>query len=125
MLCSGSMSNILEVPQQQAIQALVAKGWSVRRIASTLGINRRTVKRYAAAAPKCTAEVIAGSVPPEGPKCTTGVIAGSAARHGPKCATQVIAGSRSSCSESHCHGRNLPAAQHAKHRLRPQHSTAH
>ena len=55
------MSNILEVPQQQAIQALVAKGWSVRRIASTLGINRRTVKRYAAAAPKCTAEVIAGS----------------------------------------------------------------
>ena len=97
MLCSGSMSNILEVPQQQAIQALVAKGWSVRRIASTLGINRRTVKRYAAAAPKCTAEVIAGSVPPEGPKCTTGVIAGSAARHGPKCATQVIAGSRSSC----------------------------
>jgi IS30 family transposase len=32
------MSNILEVPQQQAIQALIAKGWSVRRIARTLGI---------------------------------------------------------------------------------------
>ena len=45
------MSNILEVPQQQAIQSLVAKGWSVRQIARTLGINRRTVKRYAAAAP--------------------------------------------------------------------------
>ena len=32
--------------------------------------------------------------------------------------------SLSSCSESHCHGPNLPAAQHAKHRLRLQHSTA-
>ncbi len=47
------MSNILEVSQQQAIQGLAAKGWSVRRIARTLGINRRTVQRYAgAAAPK-------------------------------------------------------------------------
>jgi hypothetical protein len=71
------MSNILEVPQQQAIQALNAKGWSVRRIARTLGINRRTVKRYAAAAPKCTTEVIAGFVPPAGSKCTTEVITGS------------------------------------------------
>ena len=42
------MSNILEVPQQQAIQALIGKGWSARRIARALGINRRTVKRYAA-----------------------------------------------------------------------------
>jgi len=41
------MSNILQVPQQQAIQALIAKGWSVRRIARTLDLNRRTVKRYA------------------------------------------------------------------------------
>lgn len=91
------MSNILEVPQQQAIQALVAKGWSVRRIASTLGINRRTVKRYAAAAPKCTAEVITGSVPAAAPKCTTEVIAGPAPSEGPKCTTEVIAGSRSLC----------------------------
>jgi hypothetical protein len=65
------MSNILEVPQQQAIQALIVKGWSVRHIARTLGINRRTVKRYADAAPKCTTQVIAGSVPPDAPKCTT------------------------------------------------------
>jgi len=72
------MSNILEVPQQQAIQALVAKGWSVRHIARTLGINRRTVKRYAAVAqPKCTTEVIAGPVPLDHPKCTTQVITGS------------------------------------------------
>lgn len=62
VLGSGSMSNILKVPHQQAIQALRAKGWSVRHIARTLGINRRTVKRYAASAqPKCTTEVITGS----------------------------------------------------------------
>ena len=88
------MSNILEVPQQQAIQALIAKCWSVRRIARTLGLNRRTVKRYAdAVAPKCTTEVIPGSAPPDGSKCTTEVIAGSALSDEPKCTTQVISGS--------------------------------
>lgn len=71
------MSNILEVPQQQAIQALVAKGWSIRRIARTLGVNRRTVKRYAADAPKCATQVIAGPAAPATSKCTTQVIAGS------------------------------------------------
>jgi hypothetical protein len=30
------MFNILEVPQQQAFQALIAKGWPLRRIARTL-----------------------------------------------------------------------------------------
>lgn len=91
------MSNILEVPQQQAIQALIAKGWSVRHIARTLGINRRTVKRYAAAAPKCTTEVITGSVSPDAPKCTTEVIAGPVPPAESKCSTQVITGSRSLC----------------------------
>ena len=87
------MSNILEVPQQHAIQSLIAKRWSVRRIARTLGVNRRTVQRYAAAAAsKCTTEVIAGSVPPDPPKCTTEVIAGPVAAPGPKCTTEVITG---------------------------------
>ena len=90
------MSNILEVPQQ-AIQALIAKGWPVRRIARTLGINRRTVKRYAGAAPKCTTGVIAGSAVPDAPKCTTEVIAGSELPDEPKCTTEVISGSRSLC----------------------------
>ena len=35
------MSNILEVPQQHAIQALIAKRWSLRHIARTLGINSK------------------------------------------------------------------------------------
>ena len=33
------MSNILEVPQQLAIRSLIAKGWSVRCIARTLGLK--------------------------------------------------------------------------------------
>jgi len=45
------MSNILEVSQQQAIQALIVRNWSIRRIARTLGVNRRTVQRYASAVP--------------------------------------------------------------------------
>jgi len=92
------MSNILEVPQQQAIQTLIAKGWSIRRIAHTLGINRRTVKRYAAGAgPKCTTEVTTGSGTPAVPKCTTEVITGSVPPDGAKCTAQVITGSRSLC----------------------------
>lgn len=96
----GDMSNILEMPQQHAIQSLIAKGWSVRRIARTLGLNRRTVQRYSDAGnPKCTTQVIAGSVPPGESKCTTQVITGSVPPDPPKCTTptQVIAGSGSLC----------------------------
>ena len=95
------MSNILEVPQQQAIQALIAKCWSVRRIARTLGVNRRTVKRYAAGAvPKCTTEVTTGSGTSDESKCTTQVIIGSVLADGPKCTTEVTTGSRSLCNGS-------------------------
>ena len=92
------MSNILEVPQQQAIQALIAKGWSVRRIARTLGVNRRTVKRYAAeGAAKCTTEVTTGSDTSDESKCTTQVTTGIALPDEPKCTTEVTTGSRSLC----------------------------
>ena len=95
------MSNILKVPQQQAIQALIAKCWSVRRIARTLGVNRRTVKRYAAGAvPKCTTEVTTGSGTSDESKCTTQVIIGSVLADGPKCTTEVTTGSRSLCNGS-------------------------
>src|SRR5690554_1822848 len=46
------MANLLTMEQQQAIIGLKAQGWSDRRIARELGINRRTVRRYALA--KCT-----------------------------------------------------------------------
>ena len=78
------MSNILEVSQQQVIQALIVRNWSIRRIARTLGVNRRTVQRYAdAAASKCTTKVITGLEPPDPSKGTI--------------PSEVIAGSRSLC----------------------------
>lgn len=64
------MSNVLPVSEQQTIQSLTAKGWSQRRIAEELGLNRRTVRRYAS---KCSRQVTAGSEA----KCTTEVTAGS------------------------------------------------
>ena len=38
--------------QKQAIEGLKAQGWSDRKIAKELGLNRRTVKRYGES--KCT-----------------------------------------------------------------------
>lgn len=57
------MSNVLKVNKQEAIRSLFEKGWSLRRIAMELGLNRRTVCRYAA---KCTSQVTPG--PQEGPE---------------------------------------------------------
>lgn len=64
------MSNVLKVNEQQAIQSLWKKGWSQRKIAQELGLNRRTVSRYAG---KRTGEATAES----GSKCTTQVTPGS------------------------------------------------
>lgn len=64
------MSNVLKVSEQEAIRSLYEKGWSLRRIAQELGLNRRTVSRYAS---KCTRQVTAGS----GSKCTGEVTVGS------------------------------------------------
>ena len=40
------MSNVLKVSLQTTIYSLAGRGWSQRRIASELGINRETVRRY-------------------------------------------------------------------------------
>src|SRR4029077_15278676 len=40
------MSNVLKVSLQTTIYSLAERGWSQRRIASELGINRETVGRY-------------------------------------------------------------------------------
>ncbi|MFA6270710.1 MAG: IS21 family transposase [Candidatus Paceibacterota bacterium] len=68
----GAMSNVLKVNKQETIRSLYGKGWSLRRIAEELGINRRTVARHAA---KCTREVTSGSE--GGSKCTGEVTPGS------------------------------------------------
>ena len=66
------MSNVLKVSKQETIRSLYEKGWSQRRIAEELGLNRRTVGRHAA---KCTRQVTPGS---EGDsKCTGEVTPGS------------------------------------------------
>lgn len=64
------MSNVLKVSEQETIRGLYERGWSQRRIAAELGLNRRTVSRYAA---KCARQVTPGSEA----KCTGEVTAGS------------------------------------------------
>src|SRR2546429_3688778 len=44
------MSNILKMDLVKAIQALKSKGWSKRRIARELQIDRQTVRKYLRAA---------------------------------------------------------------------------
>lgn len=41
------MANFLEGSMQTTIDQLARKGWSIRRIAKELGVNRRTVAKYA------------------------------------------------------------------------------
>lgn len=66
------MSNVLKVNYQTSIKSLKTRGWSDRRIARELGLNRRTVVRYGS---KCTTQVTPGPVESES-KCTTEVTAG-------------------------------------------------
>ena len=72
------MANFLEVSMQTTIEQLSRKGWSIRRIAKELGVNRRTVAKYA----KHPAGVFS--------KCTTpseGVPAGNSWNNQAKCTT--------------------------------------
>src|SRR5690348_6264937 len=46
------MANVLKVHEQNTIQQLAAQGWSRRRIAQHLQIDRKTVRRYLKAAAK-------------------------------------------------------------------------
>jgi len=71
------MSNVLKVSHQEAIHSLHEKGWSRRRIARELGINRRTVRRYTQAEPKCTTISTPGTCEGSDSKCTSISSAGS------------------------------------------------
>lgn len=96
---------------RNSVVALHSLGHSIRQIASQLGLNRRTVRRYIGApgtdppSSKCTTpalEVAAGSEGSGAAKCTTPspkVAAGSEGSGGPKCTTpapKVAAGSEGS-----------------------------
>jgi Homeodomain-like domain len=65
------MSNVLKVSHQEAIRSLYQKGWSQRRIARELGINRRTVRRYTEGEAKCTSISTPGSGELSDSKCTS------------------------------------------------------
>jgi hypothetical protein len=56
--------NQLNVSIQQSIVAILAQGWSQRRIARELELNRETVARYAPAKPATNVALGVRSVPP-------------------------------------------------------------
>jgi transposase len=110
--------NQLNVNQQEAIVGLSTRGWSARRIARELGVNRETVGKYLravqakpATAPEVTLglasqdEVKVGAAPPETTICVVAkpatVTLGSEGNETPKPATEVTLGSaegKSSCA---------------------------
>ena len=62
------MANILKVHEQNTIEQLAAQGWSRRRIARHLGIDRKTVRRYLREAAKSPTISTPGSEEPESSK---------------------------------------------------------
>ena len=59
------MANILKVLEQNMIEQLVAQGWSRRRIARHLGLDRKTVRRYLRAGAKSPTISTPGPAVPE------------------------------------------------------------
>jgi transposase len=59
------MANVLKVLEQNMIEQLAAQGWSRRRIARHLGLDRKTVRRYLRAGAKSPTISTPGSSTPE------------------------------------------------------------
>ncbi len=82
------MANTLKMTEVYAIYALLERGWSRRRIAQSLGIDRETVTRYAPPAAAAPGGAPPGSKPAgsglyelePGPNPATAAPPGSAAR---------------------------------------------
>ena len=73
----------LKVNQQQAIVALRLQGWSKRRIARELALDRATVRKYLAQAASKSPTPQTGSAELPPPKSPTNPQTGSATRFGP------------------------------------------
>ena len=92
------MSNVLKVSLQTTIYSLAQRGWSQRRIAKELGINRETVGRYLRL-PK-PAISITGSEESEDPKPAISITGDLVAKEESKPAISIAgmgAGCRSRC----------------------------
>jgi len=57
------MANILKVHEQNTIQQLMGQGWSIRRIARELKLDRKTIRRYAKSVSKSPTISTPGSTP--------------------------------------------------------------
>lgn len=88
------MSNKLKMADISAIQTLLRRGWSQRRIARELGVNRETVARYAAALDPKPASVTAGSAAGKPLDLTAG---SAEADPKPAISTAGVAGRKSLC----------------------------
>lgn len=89
------MANVLKVNIQETVRSLHLRGWSHRRIARELGVNRRTVVRYALElGAKCTISTLGSAEIGTEPKCTIST-PGSEAGRG--VATKANAGRKSAC----------------------------
>lgn len=90
------MANVLKVQDQDSITRLAAAGWSVRRIARTLQLDRKTVRRYLRRADASPPEDGASKSPPiSTPGADASVDASAAAVVDP--ALEVPAGRPSLC----------------------------
>ena len=58
------MANVLKVQEQDSITHLAAAGWSIRRIARQLGLDRKTVRRYLREGGSATADSSVSKSPP-------------------------------------------------------------
>lgn len=81
------MANVTKMDVINSIQVLYKKGWSQRSIASTLGVNRRTVARYIRELPGEAQNVPNPTAGSEGKKgqSAPNLTAGSEAEKDPKC----------------------------------------
>lgn len=80
--------NQLKVHQQQTIKALFERGWSKRRIARELGLDRVTVRKYLAGVDSKSPTPPTGSAGPSDSKSPTNPHTGSASGSGPESLSQ-------------------------------------